>query len=181
MDFTLPLGGTVSGQLSDANGDPFPSVSVEVLLQQPGSALLVLDQGATTDPSGTYTVAALPVGSYLVRAVPDPALSPAVYYGDTTDDAQATLVPIAPGQDVVGIDIGLSIVAGAPVCGDANANGQVQASDALIALRTAIGIAACALVACDVDSDGGVKASDAARILGRAVNPSITLVCPVGG
>lgn len=67
----------------------------------------------------------------------------------------------------------------AVLCGDANKNGTVQASDALMALRTAVGSAQCEEWICDVNDDGGVKASDALAILKYAVGQPIELHCPL--
>jgi len=64
------------------------------------------------------------------------------------------------------------------VCGDANGNGIVQANDALIALRTAVGSATCPLVRCDVNNNGAVQAGDALAILRKAVGQPIELDCP---
>lgn len=67
------------------------------------------------------------------------------------------------------------------VCGDANGNGKIEASDALITLRAAVGLpSACTFTPnCDVDASGGKPtASDALRILRASVGQEVTLVCP---
>ena len=64
------------------------------------------------------------------------------------------------------------------ICGDANSNGVIQASDALIALRTAVGSSQCVLARCDVNNSGSVTAADALAILRRAVGQPVTLDCP---
>lgn len=63
------------------------------------------------------------------------------------------------------------------LCGDANGNGVIQASDALLTLRTVVGTASCLLALCDVNADGVVRASDALAILRKAVGQDIELVC----
>jgi len=63
-------------------------------------------------------------------------------------------------------------------CGDANGDEAITASDALTALRTAVGTSTCAPTACDVDSNGSITAADALRILRRAVGGDVTLTCP---
>ncbi len=65
-----------------------------------------------------------------------------------------------------------------PVCGDANDDGNVTATDALIALRAAVGSSECAPEICDVDSNGSVSASDALAILRNAVGQPNELDCP---
>jgi hypothetical protein len=64
-------------------------------------------------------------------------------------------------------------------CGDGTDDGDVTASDALLALRTAVGVLACELCRCDVDGSGGVAASDALRILNAAVGVPVALDCPL--
>jgi hypothetical protein len=64
------------------------------------------------------------------------------------------------------------------VCGDANGDGSVTSSDALAALKAAVGLASpCTLGICDVDSSGFVLASDALRILRKGVGQMVTLNC----
>jgi hypothetical protein len=67
---------------------------------------------------------------------------------------------------------------GETLCGDGNGDGSITASDALIALRTAVGSATCAEVLCDVDDSGTITAGDALRILANAVGQDVTLSCP---
>lgn len=52
------------------------------------------------------------------------------------------------------------------------------ASDALRALRVAVGSAECALCVCDVNDNGGVSTSDALLILKAAVGLDVSLDCP---
>jgi cysteine-rich repeat protein len=65
-------------------------------------------------------------------------------------------------------------------CGDANGNGSIQTSDALFALRTAVGQVDCSLCVCDVTNNGTVVSSSAQRILRIAVGQVIPLNCPTG-
>jgi hypothetical protein len=64
-----------------------------------------------------------------------------------------------------------------PTCGDANGDGNVTATGALQALKTAVGTASCIPCACDVDSSGMTAASDALRILRAAVGQPVELIC----
>jgi predicted outer membrane repeat protein len=64
------------------------------------------------------------------------------------------------------------------VCGDANGNGSVSASDALAALRTAVQSETCALWRCDFDDSGDVQASDALAILRASVGQPVEPACP---
>ena len=106
--------------------------------------------------------------------------------GDLNDDGVDEIGAGAAGDnDGPGFNAGavwvLFMEPGAPTCGDANGNGTVEATDALIALRTAVGTATCDLCACDVDSSGAIVASDAQRILTAAVGTTVTLQCPACG
>lgn len=65
------------------------------------------------------------------------------------------------------------------VCGDANGNGEVTATDAQFTLRAAVGSEECALAVCDANGNGSVASSDALRILQYAVGQPVTLDCPL--
>lgn len=62
-------------------------------------------------------------------------------------------------------------------CGDANEDGDVTATDALIALRTAVQSASCDLCVCDTNGSGSITASDALLILRAAVGQMVTMQC----
>jgi hypothetical protein len=65
-------------------------------------------------------------------------------------------------------------------CGDANHDGDVTASDALAALRTAVGLPQCELLDCDIDGNFAVTANDALAVLRMAVGFVIPGACPHG-
>jgi hypothetical protein len=65
-----------------------------------------------------------------------------------------------------------------PLAGDANGDGQVTATDALVVLRAAVGTAVCSLCACDVSADSAVTATDALMVLRRAVGQPVVLDPP---
>jgi hypothetical protein len=62
-------------------------------------------------------------------------------------------------------------------CGDANGNGSISASDALVALRSAIGLEPCALCLCDTNQSDKVTAGDALAVLRRAVGQQVDMLC----
>ena len=66
------------------------------------------------------------------------------------------------------------------ICGDADANGVVNATDALKVLRTAVGQVgvSCPLYLCDTDKNGLVQAGDSLRVLKKAVGQPTDLQCP---
>ncbi len=60
-------------------------------------------------------------------------------------------------------------VSGQSPCGDATFDGIVTATDALAALRTAVGTLSCSLCVCDADGSGVITATDALIILQTGV------------
>ena len=69
----------------------------------------------------------------------------------------------------------------APVCGDANGDGDVSTSDALRILLFSSGqAAACVPPACDANDSGAVTVTDALVVLGLVVGMDIEAVCPDG-
>jgi hypothetical protein len=108
--------------------------------------------------------------------------------GDVNDDgADDFAIGAAGDNDGGGINSGalwVLFMEGTPVvpdCGDPDASGSVTASDALTALKTAVGSAECAVCVCDVDSSGTIAASDAQRILKVAVGTVLELQCVACG
>lgn len=64
------------------------------------------------------------------------------------------------------------------LCGDANDDGKVTSTDALAALKAAVGLASsCTPGRCDVDSNGSIRSTDALRILKVAVGQGVALNC----
>jgi hypothetical protein len=64
------------------------------------------------------------------------------------------------------------------VCGDANDDGVVTATDSLVALSAAVGLLECSPERCDADGSGLITASDALVILSAAVGIPVELSCP---
>lgn len=63
-------------------------------------------------------------------------------------------------------------------CGDADVDGKVTATDALLALQASVGVVECAECRCDVNAEGTVSATDVLAILRAAVGQPVTLACP---
>jgi len=85
-----------------------------------------------------------------------------------------------PSQTTTTTTMSATTTIAATPCGDADNDGTVEAGDALLALRRAVGLPSfCPLVRCDVDSNGSVKASDALLILRKAVGAGGELNCPL--
>ncbi len=62
-------------------------------------------------------------------------------------------------------------------CGDANADGSRNATDALIALKAAIKVEPCELCRCDLDGEGTITADDALAILQSGIGLPVPLMC----
>jgi hypothetical protein len=66
------------------------------------------------------------------------------------------------------------------MCGDANEDELVNATDALLILKRAVGLIGdgdCPAERCDVNSDEAVNATDALLVLKSAVGLEVDLVC----
>lgn len=105
IDFTLNPGGSISGRVTRApSSDPLSGMDMDVF--QAGT-FLRMDQDATTNATGYYSLDGLPVGDYIVRA--DPSGSHPgfrmTYYGGVTLMADAVPVSVGPSAAVAGIDV----------------------------------------------------------------------------
>lgn len=99
------------------------------------------------------------IGNYIGAQMAAVNLSDPIVVTTTTTSTSTTMDPV--------------------LCGDANGDGEVKASDALAALRAAVGLdSPCTMATCDVDSSGQIRSSDALRILRKAVGQLVTLSCP---
>ena len=115
IDAQLAIGGSISGTLTDANGDPVGAVDVTV--DGP------MFRFAVTSPDGSYHINGLSAGSYTVQFddVEDRYLTE--WYDNTYFVESATPVAVADGEAVVGIDAQLS--AGGSISGTVtDANGD---------------------------------------------------------
>ncbi len=65
-----------------------------------------------------------------------------------------------------------------PRCGDANSDDDITATDALQALKGAVGSTTCPAEVCDVSSPGGVTSSDALPLLRYSIGQPVALSCP---
>lgn len=106
VDIQMPLGGTISGVVTNAStGQPIAGIRVSVF-DDLGSILPWA--GASTDASGAYTVGALPAGSFYVRSAGDPSQGLAYeYWPNVTFRADASLVAVTAGTDSPGRNFAL--------------------------------------------------------------------------
>jgi hypothetical protein len=103
INFTLEVGGSISGVVRDEAGDPIAGVSVYA------SEYDIWASGnSQTAEDGSYTIHALPSGNYRVYAwaPPDYILE---YYDGVYDSTAATLVPVTVPNDTSGISFVLEV------------------------------------------------------------------------
>lgn len=114
-----PAGASISGRVSDGDGDPLPDARVEFYRAawRNGGACLDLAGTARTGHSGEYRMPRMAPGRYWVAASdgewflsaspPDIAIFPRVYYGGVRQWKQATPVELTAGRSIQDIDIRL--------------------------------------------------------------------------
>jgi hypothetical protein len=66
-------------------------------------------------------------------------------------------------------------------CGDGNRDGNVSATDALLALNVSVGSGTCMETLCDVNSTGTTTATDALALLNASVGQPVVLDCGLRG
>jgi len=103
IDFTLDLGGTISGHVYQSDGTtPIEGVWVYAELIDGGWG-----RGTTTDSDGSYTITTLVTGQYRVRAYAEGYIEE--YYDSVYDYNEATPVSVTMPDDTPGIDFTLDL------------------------------------------------------------------------
>ncbi|MFC2071924.1 carboxypeptidase regulatory-like domain-containing protein, partial [Chloroflexota bacterium] len=100
INFTLELGGTISGTVYEADGvTPIYNVNMQAYDATTEEVFVSTD----TDSSGNYTLAGLPDGSYLIRARASSHDLPYAdeYYDNVYTRDEATPVPVTVSQDTL--------------------------------------------------------------------------------
>jgi len=101
IDFTLDLGGTISGHVYQSDGTtPIEGVWVSADLIDDGYG-----RGATTASDGSYTITTLITGQYRVRAYAEGYIEE--YYDNVYEYSEATPVSVIMPDDTPGIDFTL--------------------------------------------------------------------------
>lgn len=100
-------GATLSGRLVVADGAPWDDTPWIVSAVPVDAGGQEVDTTATA--SGTFALDDVPAGSYRIRAVPAEEHTdvPAMWHGDTLDEAAATVVQARPGAELGGLDVTL--------------------------------------------------------------------------
>jgi hypothetical protein len=97
------------------------------------------------------------------------------FYGATNPTGISKIVVSNPGG---GIEVDHIQLDRCILCGDANGDLDVTATDALFALSVSVGIETCDPCICDANDDGGTSVTDALAILRTAVGSGPTMNCP---
>ncbi|HEY2381052.1 MAG TPA: carboxypeptidase regulatory-like domain-containing protein [Terriglobia bacterium] len=105
--------GSISGRVSNANGDLIPNARVQLLryTYQDGRRILISANNAMTDSRGEYGFVSLAPGPYVVSAIPsENANALPVYFPGLTDISSASTIDLPSGLAMSGIDIRLTDV-----------------------------------------------------------------------
>jgi hypothetical protein len=121
IDFSLELGGSISGVVTDVSGNPIEGADVhdDPCGHQPPWWWSFLS-GAETGPDGVYTLPGLATGSYIVWA--GAGFYVTEYYDNVPTYEEATCVPVVEGSDTPNIDFSLSAA-------DADGDGVPDSAD----------------------------------------------------
>ena len=126
IDFSLSLGGVITGRLTDSDGRPVigERVSLKALdkpdADGPGSGMAAMfgNRMYATDDRGVYRIFGLRPGRYLVSAGKDPDLMSTflssrpkrvqTFYPSVIEEARAKPVQVTAGSEATGVDIQFS-------------------------------------------------------------------------
>ncbi|MFQ5866145.1 MAG: carboxypeptidase regulatory-like domain-containing protein [bacterium] len=117
INFTLTLGGTISGVVINDDGtaiaEALVEAATEILYRDPttSDSLVIYHHGfAYTDENGEYHIDGLPTGSYFVYAQAWNRWAYTIeWYDNASSPEEATPVPVEVGQETPGIDFQLSL------------------------------------------------------------------------
>jgi hypothetical protein len=134
-------------------------------------------RGTPDAQSATLTVTVLESLDTAGQPLDDPAVVGLETFECTTLPETTTTVTGSTTSTVTDGTTTTTTLPNGEECGDADGNGSITASDALLALRTAVGAAQCPLARCDTNADGFINTTDSLRILRKAVGIGGPLVC----
>jgi hypothetical protein len=106
IDFSLPRGGIISGQITGADGNrPLSGIDIDIYDGVTGSRI---DLTAKSGTDGQYRIGALPAGTYELRA--DPAIMSGysgAYFGGNSSPPSAQTVTVVALSDTNGVSFQL--------------------------------------------------------------------------
>jgi hypothetical protein len=148
IDFRIPRGGVITGQVIDEFGDPVPNVMVSPLRLQftPTGKQPVMTGGiVSTNDIGEFRLYGLVPGEYLVSAAPrfspqqelslDRDAYATTFYPSTNDEAQAQVLQIDAAQVTNGVVISLTTASAYRITGTVvDADGRAVTSGGVSAV-----------------------------------------------
>jgi hypothetical protein len=118
VEITLRSGGVITGRVTDADGQPLIQESVRLFLvseqTKPRPIYLPYNFMFSTDDRGVYRLFGVPAGRYIVGVGVDTggpntnfgnSSYPLTYYPDASEEAKATILEVASGNELSGVDI----------------------------------------------------------------------------
>jgi LPXTG-motif cell wall-anchored protein len=105
VDVTLAGRASISGRVSAAPGTELPGSSVLVTVRDEADHTVT---AAGVRPDGTFTVGAIPAGSYRIAFVADfdmPSRQLLGYWQDASTFEEATVITLEEGENLTGIDM----------------------------------------------------------------------------
>lgn len=120
VDLAIPKGGSISGKVTDTDGNPLASITI-FISNEDGS----YQEYVYTNASGIYSANGMPDGKFQVHFRPYTYIEE--YYDDANDRESATLVEIRNAEAKTGIDAQLAL--GSSISGkvtDAESNDPIQ-------------------------------------------------------
>jgi len=160
IDFSLSMGGSIAGTVSDRNGRPIPNLLVQAYDTSTGS---LMASSSTTDSYGFYLLTGLPIGAYLIFVDTKGADIVSTYYNNVLSKNLATPVPVTVGQFMSGIDFTLIKIQ----IGDIDRDGDIGLTDAILALQVSSMMQKNSQVytTADVNGDGKIGLAEIIYIL----------------
>jgi hypothetical protein len=107
VNLFLNPGATVSGRIHDAKGVAIVNARVSATIPgyRDGKRTLLRGPAVQTGSGGEYRLVSLSAGEYFLTVDTTHLNGRAAYYPNVLDLERATSISIAPGEDVVGVDI----------------------------------------------------------------------------
>ena len=137
IDFSgLVLGATVTGKVTDSIGTPLANVQVNVQGSNQGF-------GGCTDNTGSYTISAIPPGTYRISAggqsgCTNGKLYRQVFYDNKLDWNLADLIPLSVGQTRTGINFS-NLVLDAAISGKISGDPNIGLININVVLHDSLG------------------------------------------
>ena len=112
IDFALNRGGTISGRISDRDGEPIVGAYVNAHTGFATDIDFAYNYGwAVTDEEGKYTMSGLRSGAYIVSASASTSwYTITKWYDNVTSVEEATPVSVVHNQDTPGIDFEFELI-----------------------------------------------------------------------